>query len=187
MAHVEVSCQRRTGHWLTIHGQQQASSSFGALSSWAAVCVLKGAVRKAMPTLCRVRVSSTLLWARCKFLSCRKQQLCSGLVLCCKKCVLAAHSIHLCGHNKSLQCVLGLFDIAVICPGQVMASKSQSKNRPAPGAALGSYCKRVCPCGTQRIFLIQLLPEGTFYLRKPQSTAVVPASVPRVVGAFSFR
>lgn len=28
MAHVEVSCQRRTGHWLTIHGQQQASSFF---------------------------------------------------------------------------------------------------------------------------------------------------------------
>lgn len=61
--------------------------------------------------------------------------------------MLAAHGIHLCGHNKLLQCVLGLFDIAVICPGQVMAGKSQSKNRPAPGA--GSYCKRVCPCVTQ--------------------------------------
>lgn len=143
--------------------------------------------RKAMPTPCCVRVSSTLLWARCKFLNCRKQQLCSGSVLCCKICVLAAHGIHLCGCNKSLQCVSGLFDIAVMCPGQVMASKSQSKNRPALGAVLGSYCKHACPCVTQRIFLIQLLPEGTFYLRKPQSTAVVPASVPGVVGAFSFR
>lgn len=80
--------------------------------------------------------------------------------------------------------------------GQVMASKSQSKNRPMLSAFLGSYCELYI--AIRALVLYKGLSWSGFYLRIPFTLGdlstfcvvwvfFVCVSVPGVVGTFSFR
>lgn len=106
-AHIEVSCQCKMGHWLTIRGPQQDFTVFWLQFSVQAGCSLShNKISNVMATMCRLPVSSTLLWARSIFRRCKKWQICSGLVLLVlyNMCTFSTW-YYIFSLTKSLQCI----------------------------------------------------------------------------------